>query len=238
MSNLLSKNPLTQAQETAEVYVVWNQQDFRMSLATLVSLVTKAKIGLGNVDNTSDANKPVSVAVAAALEGKVNTGTVPTLEEFNALAASLQGLVTLEQLNTAINQVVDAMNGYVTGVEVDTAIAVAVQPITQTLQTLSDSIQSNIDRITALEQGGMVGIDQTQLSTAITFAIQTADQNAADRDTVLLTDITTQLTAINQALGLLSIDFENHTHIPEHIVGLQAFVDDLITVIATGDNQW
>lgn len=238
MSNLLSKNPLTQAQETAEVYVVWNQQDFRMSLATLVSLVTKAKIGLGNVDNTSDANKPVSLAVSEALEGKVNVGTVPSIDEFNALATSLQNFVTQDQLNTAINQVVDAMNGYVTDVEVDAAIAAAVHPVTQTLQTLSDSIQSNIDRITALEQGGMGEIDQAQLSTAITFAIQTADQNAANRDAVLLTDITTQLTAINQALSLLSIDFENHTHTPDHIVGLQAFVDGLITVIATGDNQW
>lgn len=34
--------------------------------------VTKSQIGLGNVDNTSDANKPVSNAVSAALNGKVN----------------------------------------------------------------------------------------------------------------------------------------------------------------------
>lgn len=35
--------------------------------------VTKAQIGLGNVDNTSDANKPISNAVQAALDGKANT---------------------------------------------------------------------------------------------------------------------------------------------------------------------
>ena len=35
--------------------------------------ITKASIGLGNVDNTSDANKPVSTAVAAALAGKVDS---------------------------------------------------------------------------------------------------------------------------------------------------------------------
>lgn len=37
--------------------------------------VTKAQVGLSNVDNTSDANKPISTATQAAMNGKV-TGTV------------------------------------------------------------------------------------------------------------------------------------------------------------------
>ena len=36
--------------------------------------LAKADVGLGNVDNTSDANKPVSTAQAAALAGKSDTG--------------------------------------------------------------------------------------------------------------------------------------------------------------------
>lgn len=35
--------------------------------------VTKAQVGLGNVDNTSDANKPISTATQTALNGKANT---------------------------------------------------------------------------------------------------------------------------------------------------------------------
>ena len=35
--------------------------------------VTAAQVGLGNVDNTSDANKPISTATQAALDGKSNT---------------------------------------------------------------------------------------------------------------------------------------------------------------------
>lgn len=35
--------------------------------------VTKTQVGLGNVDNTSDANKPVSSAQQTALNGKANT---------------------------------------------------------------------------------------------------------------------------------------------------------------------
>lgn len=38
-----------------------------------VSGITKAMVGLGNVDNTSDANKPISTATQTALDGKSST---------------------------------------------------------------------------------------------------------------------------------------------------------------------
>lgn len=40
--------------------------------------ISKASLGLGNVDNTSDANKPVSIAMAAALAGKLSAVPVTT----------------------------------------------------------------------------------------------------------------------------------------------------------------
>jgi len=51
-------------------------------VATAVAALTKSSVGLGNVDNTSDANKPVSTATQTALDLKANkaaptfTGTV------------------------------------------------------------------------------------------------------------------------------------------------------------------
>lgn len=49
-------------------------QDYRVSLTTLATLtasqVTPAMIGLGNVDNTSDLDKPISTATQTALFGK------------------------------------------------------------------------------------------------------------------------------------------------------------------------
>jgi hypothetical protein len=39
-----------------------------------VALLTKTDVGLGNVDNTSDVNKPVSTAQATALNAKANLG--------------------------------------------------------------------------------------------------------------------------------------------------------------------
>lgn len=48
---------------------------------TISSTATKASVGLGNVDNTSDANKPISTATVTALSGKMNAGTTDTLTE-------------------------------------------------------------------------------------------------------------------------------------------------------------
>lgn len=41
--------------------------------------ITKANVGLGNVDNTSDANKPISNATQTALNAKLNTSAFEAL---------------------------------------------------------------------------------------------------------------------------------------------------------------
>lgn len=67
---------------------------------------TKAQVGLGNVDNTSDANKPVSSATQTALNGKENTGVAAGL--VNALAGTLADVATsgdyLDLINTPTPQ--------------------------------------------------------------------------------------------------------------------------------------
>lgn len=47
--------------------------------------VTKAQVGLGNVDNTSDADKPISTATQTALDGKVDNSRVLTDVPANAV---------------------------------------------------------------------------------------------------------------------------------------------------------
>ncbi|QKY79636.1 hypothetical protein SEA_ENGINEER_60 [Gordonia Phage Engineer] len=60
----------------------WEKSDTTDSVASVagkVGVVTlvKGDVGLGNVDNTSDLNKPVSTATQTALNGKVNAITEP-----------------------------------------------------------------------------------------------------------------------------------------------------------------
>jgi hypothetical protein len=62
-----------------------------------VSGITKAMVGLGNVDNTSDANKPVSTATSAALAlkadlvgGVIPTGQIPAIAITEVFTAANQ----------------------------------------------------------------------------------------------------------------------------------------------------
>ncbi|QAU06567.1 hypothetical protein SEA_WILLIAMBOONE_58 [Gordonia phage WilliamBoone] len=105
---------------------VWEKSDTTDAVASVagktgVVTLTKADVGLGNVDNTSDANKPVSTATQTALNGKadwthphtaseINSGTfdaarIPTIAK-TKLAADVQ--TSLGKADTAIqeNQVV------------------------------------------------------------------------------------------------------------------------------------
>lgn len=62
--------------------------------------VTKAEVGLGNADNTSDANKPVSTAQQAALDTKVDENapiapdTVGSATEIPVITYDAKGLIT------------------------------------------------------------------------------------------------------------------------------------------------
>jgi hypothetical protein len=55
----------------------------------ITNLVTKTTIGLGNVDNTSDANKPISTAQQTALNNKVDKISGKSLSE-NDLTSGLK----------------------------------------------------------------------------------------------------------------------------------------------------
>lgn len=72
-------------------------------ISTAVAALTKSSVGLGNVDNTSDANKPVSSATQTALDAKLNLsgGTLTG-------ALTLSGAPTSD-LHAATKQYVDGI---------------------------------------------------------------------------------------------------------------------------------
>ena len=79
--------------------------------------VTKAQIGLGNVDNTSDLNKPVSTAVQAALNGKQASGTYSTdihtnITALNDVLGSNHGDETLTSIKTKLGAATSVSDGY------------------------------------------------------------------------------------------------------------------------------
>lgn len=78
--------------------------------------VTKAQVGLGNVDNTSDANKPISTATQTALNGKqaTVTGGASTITSSNLTAS--RALVSNGSGKVAVSAVTSTELGYLDGV--------------------------------------------------------------------------------------------------------------------------
>jgi len=83
----------------------------------------KADVGLGNVDNTSDVNKPVSTAQAAAnnlrvlksgdsMTGPLSMGANKVTDLANG--SNAQDAVSFSQMNTAISAAVTSTNGLIT----------------------------------------------------------------------------------------------------------------------------
>ena len=56
--------------------------------------LTKSDVGLANVDNTSDANKPVSTATQTALDGKANTVHTHSIAQITGLQTDLNNLAS------------------------------------------------------------------------------------------------------------------------------------------------
>ncbi len=69
--------------------------------------VTKGDVGLGNVDNTSDANKPVSTATQTALNSKADQSTTYTKTEVDNLLASSGSVDTVNGVSPDSNKNVE-----------------------------------------------------------------------------------------------------------------------------------
>ena len=68
-----------------------------------VSGITKSMVGLGNVDNTSDANKPVSTATQTALDAKASLSGATFTGAVSGTSLTLSGDLTVNGTTTTIN---------------------------------------------------------------------------------------------------------------------------------------
>lgn len=154
--------------------------------------VTKAQVGLGNVDNTSDLNKPISTATQSALDGKVpNTRTVNnkalssditlTYTDVNALPDT----TTINDLTTATQQ--NALNSGINS-------------------TLTQQITTNQNNISNLSS--TVSSNYTTLDNRITSEVNTLNSSISDEETARINadnGLQSQIDAITSASDVTDI---------------------------------
>ena len=103
------------------VYITSGAVDAVNGYTGVVSL-SKSDIGLSNVDNTSDANKPVSTAMQSALNGKQASGTYSTdihsnITALNDVLGSNHGDETLTSIKTKLGAASSSNAGYLTNTD-------------------------------------------------------------------------------------------------------------------------
>lgn len=244
MPNLKSRAPLTTAEEMAELYVVYNNKDYRITLGTLISIVTKARLGLDRVNNTSDAEKPLSSMMLDALNMKADKSTVVTTEAFDALVNQISTLVTLDQLNAAIQSVLDAVNSGGLQTQIDDRINAALTPINAALGTINATLSSHATRLTAIENSSSAGVSRLEFTAGLQNLYTTVENNlTAMREEFNdeLFSIRQQMALLSQAQAALMEDFNDHKHTASDITDLQSFVVNLINengAVIVGPNDW
>lgn len=165
--------------------------------ATTTHTHVKADVGLGNVDNTSDANKPVSTAQQTALNLKANLA-----------GPTFTGTVTMP--GPTINDATDVTIGGTTGSRLGQAgskigfygVTPVVRPtaLTQTYSTAS-ATHAAVTQLAA--PAGGVGVAAGGWSTAANRDLAITSINAARTDIANLKNFVNQIVDQLQALGLL-----------------------------------
>jgi hypothetical protein len=131
--------------------------------------VTKAQVGLSNVDNTSDANKPISTAVQQALNAKANNSVAT--ESTDGLMSAADKL-KLDGIGVGSN--VKSVNGK-TGV-------VAINKSDVGLGNVDNTSDANKPISTAVQQALNAKANNSVATKSSNGLMSAADKNAVDRE--------------------------------------------------------
>ena len=176
--------------------------------------VTKAQVGLGNCDNTSDANKPISTATQSALDS-LSTEISNETKRAKAIEEELSEDITNESLRATK----------------------AENTITSNL-TAHTTNTNNPHNVTK-SQIGLSNVDNTaDLNKPISTAAQNALNNKADKATTLagygITDAYTKTEIDNKISSVYK--FKGSVEDVEDLPADGNTVGDVYNVILTGDN--
>jgi hypothetical protein len=119
-----------------------------------VVVLTKTDIGLSNVDNTSDANKPVSTATQTALDGKVDENAAITGATKTKITYDAKGLVTAGADATTADIAASTNKNYVT--DAQATVIGNTSGTNSGNQTLANTSDATSHTVTLSSTGGSV----------------------------------------------------------------------------------
>lgn len=128
--------------------------------------VTKAQVGLSNVDNTADLSKPVSTATQTALNGKANTSHTHTIAQVMGLQAAINGKADTSSLAD-----VATSGDYADLINTPAPIDISGK-VNKSGDTMSGALAMGANKITGLAAGTAAtdAVNKTQMETAIAAA--------------------------------------------------------------------
>ena len=160
-----------------------------------VSGITKAMVGLGNVDNTSDLNKPISTATQAALDLKANITDVTAALNLKANITDVNAALNLKantaDVNTALalkantSDVTEALNLKANAADVINSLATKVDKVTGKALSTNDYTTAEKTKLAAITGTNTGDQDLSALAvaadvnTALALKANTADVNTA-----------------------------------------------------------
>jgi hypothetical protein len=218
--------------------VFYSGVTYKITIGDLLAQVTKASIGLGNADNTSDANKPISTATAAALATKSDISHVHNVAQITGLAAALSEKALINHMHP-ITEVVGL------SAALDAKAEVLHQHEITGVNGLGAALNAKADANHVHEISAINGLSLALTAKADTVVVNT--QLAAKADTVT---VTAQLAnkadtvTVNSQLALKANTADvnaqlagksntGHTHSVVDIVDMPAFATETYVDTAT-----
>lgn len=180
--------------------------------------VTKVQVGLGNVDNTSDANKPISTATQTALDSKFNAS------DGNALKQKVDNIPELIATDITVDSDNDSVN-------------ISLDKISIVDGTLSGTT-ININSATTSKAGILTPADKTKIDKIITngngtkylsdngtYKEVSGGSSSSDINIIELQDIRDIINIVNHEKDAASSDISS---VFGGSVNFRAIVDDII----------
>ena len=191
---------------------------------TGVVTLVKGDVGLGNVDNTSDANKPISTATQTALDLKANLASPTFTGTVGGVSKGMVGLGNVDNTSDA-NKPVSTAGQTALNLKYD-----ASNPAGYTSNAAANNATITLTAGNGLSGGGTFTTDQSGVG-EITFTV------GVDDSTTELADDQVRVKDLGITTAKLAADAVDGTKIADDSIDSEHYVDGSIDTAHIADDQ-